>query len=141
MPSNMLKVLKSPYLLYTTSVFSFTPARIIIYSVRKKGPISFAPTLIKYNSRGYAFASLLLFTAIVVSFWTEIAGTPSTTLKTIICSPSTTEYDKGLRYLFHFSKFYEYADIFNVLGAGGVVNAHFGLHHFTVSTSITGCIP
>jgi hypothetical protein len=37
-----------------------------------------------------------------------------------------------LRYIFHASKIYEYADIFNVLAAGGVVNVHFGIHHFTV---------
>jgi len=131
MSSITLGILSSPYLLYTTSVISFILARSIIYRVRNKGPIPIARTLIKYNSRGYAFASLLLFLAILDSFWREIVDTSHATFTSIICSPSTTKYDEILRYLYHLSKFYEYVDIFNVLGSGGEVNAHFGFHHFT----------
>jgi hypothetical protein len=76
---------------------------------------------------------LLLFLAIFSSFWREIAETPDVNFMSIICSQSTTRFDETLRNLYHFTKFYEYIDIFNVLGAGGEVNPHFGFHHFTVS--------
>lgn len=131
------QILSSPPLLWVTSIVSFAIARFIIYYVQKKGPISFASALIKHNSRCYSFTSLLLFIAILFSFGTEIRQTPNPSLQSIICSPSTTSYDETLRYLYHASKFYEYIDIFNVLAAGSKVNAHFGIHHFTVRSSPT----
>lgn len=131
MSSFIIEILSSPFLLYTTSAISFIVARYLTNHVLTKGPLSIAPYLIKYNSRVYSMASFLLFLAILSSFGTEIAETPDVSLNTIICSQSTIKQDEIIRYLFHFSKFYEYVDIFNVLGAGGEVNAHFGIHHFT----------
>jgi hypothetical protein len=134
MSLSVTTVLSSLNLLFSTSITSFIIARVIIHHVKKNGPISFASTLIKYNSIFYSFASLLICLAITRSFWTEILQ-PGSSMESIICSPSTSEYDLVLRYMYHFSKIYEYIDIFNVLAVGGPVNAHFGFHHFTVLLS------
>lgn len=69
---------------------------------------------------------------ITASIWDEISSA-SSSIRTVICSTPSSELDQKLRYVFHASKLYEYVDIFNVLAAGGVVNAHFAIHHFTVS--------
>jgi hypothetical protein len=133
----IMKTLSSPNLLYTTSALSFLFARFIISLIQKKGPVSFAPTLIKYNSLFYAFASLGLFIGILGSIWTEISQTSSQSLRSFICTKSISSTDQTLRYLYHFSKLYEYVDIFNVLAVGGVVNTHFWVHHFTVCYHLT----
>ena len=133
MPSVFTQTLASPYLLYTTSILSFLFASFIKSRVQRKGPVSFASALIKYNSLFYAVVSLYLFIGILISIWTEISQTTNPSLRTVICSHSTFSTDHALRYLYHFSKFYEYVDIFNVLAVGGVVNTHFSVHHFTVS--------
>jgi hypothetical protein len=131
MSSLVTSVLTSPYLLYSTSISSFILARLIIFRVKKNGPISYAGAVIKYNSILYSILSLLLCIGITHSFWIDLShATPS--LEGIICLPSQADYDLMLRYLYHASKIYEYVDIFNVLAVGGVVNAHFGFHHFTV---------
>jgi len=129
MSPNTTQILTSPYLLYTTSIFSFIIARFIITQVQKHGPIPIFRSLIKHNSRIYALFSILHFLTILISF----SHQPPLTLHNLICvSPPQTPYENMLRYVYHASKFYEYVDIFNVLAVGGVVNAHFGFHHFTV---------
>jgi hypothetical protein len=133
MSPTLERTLTSPYLLYVTSIFSFIIARSIISHVKKNGPISFAPTVIKYNSNLYSIFSALLCIGITTSIWEEISTTSSLSTRTLICSASSSDFDQTLRYVFHASKLYEYVDIFSVLAAGGVVNAHFGIHHFTVS--------
>ena len=132
MSPSVTTVISSPYLLYSTSITSFTIARLIISHVKKSGPVPFAGILIKYNSISYSFASLLLCIAITRSFWIELSQSNHPSLETLICSPSTSDYDSALRFMYHVSKLYEYIDIFNVLAVGGPVNAHFGFHHFTV---------
>jgi hypothetical protein len=127
------RTLASPYTLYITSISSFLIARGIISHVKKNGPISFAPTVIKYNSNIYSVFSLFLCMGITASIWDEVSLASSPLIRTLICSPSSSDFDRKLRYIFHASKMYENVDIFNVLAAGGVVNAHFAIHHFTVS--------
>lgn len=132
MSSSVTQILSSPYLLYSTSITSFTIARLLIRHIRKQGRISFAGILTKYNSIFYSLASFLLCLAIAYSIWIDISNIPDLFPGSIICSHSPSNYDLTLRYIYHASKFYEYVDIFNVLASGGVVNAHFGFHHFTV---------
>jgi hypothetical protein len=133
MSSNVTSILASPYLLYSTSITSFILARLIISHVKKHGPISFTGRVTKYNSIVYSIASLILCIAITVSIWTDISQTPNLSINSVICSPSRSDYDLTLRYIYHASKIYEYVDIFNVLASGGIVNAHFGVHHFTTA--------
>jgi hypothetical protein len=127
-------LLSSPHLLYSTSITSSIIAHLIIHHVRKKGPVPLASRLTKYNSIFYSIASLMLCLAITHSLWLDISQ-HGVSLKPLICSHSTSDNDLTLRYIYHASKFYEYIDIFNVLAAGGAVNAHFGFHHFTVLSS------
>jgi hypothetical protein len=130
---SLTSILASPKPLYTASVVSFLIARLIIHRVKAHGPIPLAHTIIKYNSILYSILSLLLLLAIISSQWKDLSQASSSfSLKSAICSASNSELDTKLRYLYHASKIYEYVDIFNVLAAGGVVNAHFGVHHFTV---------
>jgi hypothetical protein len=126
-------ILSSPNTLYTTSITSFLIARFIIHRVKNHRPIRVARTIMKYNSIIYSAFSLVLFFGILASFWVDISSTPNLSLRTLICSPSTSNLDQRLRYTYHASKFYEYIDIFNVLAVGSVVNTHFWFHHFTVS--------
>jgi hypothetical protein len=133
MSSTLESILISPYTLYTTSIFSFITARSIISRVKKNGPVSIAPALIKYNSNIYSFFSLFLFMGIAASIRAELLTASNPSIRTLFCSSTSSEFDKKLRYTFHASKLYEYVDIFNVLAAGGVVNAHFAIHHFSVS--------
>jgi hypothetical protein len=133
MASTLESLLPSPYTLYITSLTSFLLARAINSHVKKNGPIAFAPTVIKYNSNIYAIFSFFLCMGIAASIWDELSAASKPSLRTLICSSSPSEFDKKLRYIFHASKLYKYVDIFNVLATGGVVNAHFAIHHFTVS--------
>lgn len=126
-------LIASPYTLYTTSILSSFLARAIISHVKKNGSISFASTMIKYNSYLYSIFSLFLCMGITASTWDEILRASHPSIRSMICSSSSSAFDQKLRYVFHASKLYEYVDIFNVLAAGGVVNAHFAIHHFTVS--------
>lgn len=135
MATTLESTLTSLYLLYTTSILSFLLARFIIARVKKHGPFPFASKAIKYNSVIYSLLSLLLCLAITFSTWDEITNTASPTLRTLICSITSSTFDKNLRLIFHLSKLYEYIDIFNVLAAGGIVNTHFAIHHFTVRPS------
>lgn len=133
MSSILESILNSPYTLFITSLFSFITARAIISHVKKNGPIHFAPTVIKYNSNFYSVLSLCLCMGIMASIWDEMTTAPTSSIRTLLCANPFSEFDMKLRYIFHASKLYEYVDIFNVLAAGGVVNAHFAIHHFTVS--------
>jgi hypothetical protein len=133
MSLNVATILASPYLLYSTSIISLILARLIISHVKQHGPISFAGTVIKYNSIIYSIASLLLCLAIFHSVWADLSQNPNPSLQSIICSPSRSSVDLTLRYIYHASKIYEYVDIFNVLAVGGVLNAHFRVHHFTTA--------
>jgi hypothetical protein len=132
MSSTLESLLASPSALVTTSILSFILSRAIISRVRKNGPIPYAPKVIKYNSYTYSIFSLFLCMGVAASIWDEISRTSDPSIKALICSSSSSEFDRKLRYLYHASKIYEYVDIFNVLAAGGVVNAHFAIHHFTV---------
>jgi len=136
MSSALESIVASPYTLYATSIVSFIVARTIIYYVKKNGPIAFAPTIIKYNSYAYSFFSLLLCSGITASIWDEISSTLNPSIRTLVCSYPSSDFDRTLRFIFHTSKLYEYVDIFNVLAGGGVVNAHFAIHHFTVSLAV-----
>lgn len=136
MPSKLENLIASPKTLYTTSIISFIIARAIIYHVKKNGPITFAPTVIKYNSYAYSIFSLLLCIGIAASISDEIPSTLAPSIRSLICRHPSTNFDRQLRFIFHASKLYEYVDIFNVLAAGGVVNAHFAIHHFTVSLAV-----
>ena len=131
--SQITAILSSPKTLYTTSITSFLIARFIIRRVKNHGPIRVARAIMKYNNIIYSAFSLMLFFGILTSFWVDISSTPNPSLRTLICSSSNSTLDQRLRYIYHASKFYEYIDIFNVLGVGGVVNTHFWFHHFTVS--------
>lgn len=133
MASTLESLLDSPYTLYITSLTSFILARAINSHVKKNGPITFAPTVIKYNSNLYSIFSFFLCMGIAASLWDELSAASKPSIRTLICSSPPPEIDKKLRYIFHVSKLYEYVDIFNVLAAGGVVNAHFAIHHFSVS--------
>jgi hypothetical protein len=118
-----------PAYLPTTSILTLTAALLIKRRVKKAGPFRYAGTIIKYNSLIYSFLSFCLFLGISLTF-----NFP-TSVKSLICaSPSSnpSSIDKTLGLIFHFSKIYEYIDIFNVLSAGGHVNVHFWFHHFTV---------
>lgn len=75
--------------------------------VSSNGPIPHARTLIWLNSWLYAAASLALLAAI------------------------NSPYQDEARYLYHYSKFYEYIDILLVRGTGGSIDLHFGFHHLT----------
>ena len=108
--------------LYIKSITSFTLSRLIIHHMKRRSPMCFAPTVIKYNSRVYFIISLILFLAIASCLRHDITK-PS--YQSPICSPPTFPHDGTLRCLFRLSKFHEYVDIFNVLAADGVVNKHF----------------
>ncbi|KAE9371364.1 hypothetical protein N431DRAFT_545629 [Stipitochalara longipes BDJ] len=131
MTSTLESLAISPYTLYTTSITSFIISRVIIYNVKKYGPLPFAPTVIKYNSYAYSIFSLCLCMGITASIWDEMSITSDPSIRGLICSSTSSKFDRKLRYIFHVSKLYEYVDIFNVLAAGGLVNAHFAIHHFT----------
>jgi hypothetical protein len=135
MHSLLESLVTSPYTLFTTSILSFIIARVIVLQVKTNGPTPFASSVIKYNSYTYSIFSLFLCMGITGSILDEISNTSQYSVRTLICSSSQSKLDKKLRYLYHASKLYEYVDIFNVLAAGGVVNAHFAIHHFTVSPS------
>jgi hypothetical protein len=66
-----------------------------------------------------------------------LSSTSDPSIRSLICSSPFSGFDRKLRFIFHTSKLYEYVDIFNVLAVGGVVNAHFAIHHFTVSFAVT----
>jgi hypothetical protein len=133
MPSTLESLLVSPSTLYITSLTSVILTRAITSHVKRNGPIAFAPTVIKYNSNLYSIFSFFLCMGIAALIWDELSAAFRPSIRTLICSSSSSEFDKKLRYIFHASKLYEYVDIFNVFAAGGVVNAHFAIHHFTVS--------
>lgn len=72
------------------------------------GPIRGARTVTTFNSWFYAVVSFIMFL--------------------LVLSPS---HDALARRLYHYSKFYEYVDILNVLASGGAIDLHFGVHHLT----------
>ncbi|PKS12305.1 hypothetical protein jhhlp_001605 [Lomentospora prolificans] len=79
--------------------------------VKQSGPIRGASTVTKINSIFYAFASLAMMILVIVR----------------------PEIDATSRYIYHYSKFYEYVDILNVRASGGAIDLHFGFHHLTTS--------
>lgn len=92
--------------------------------VRIHGRSPFAARVIKVNSYLYSFASLCFCLAIILS--------------SDLAPESLKLWDDGRanevqRWLYHFSKFYEYLDIIFVLASGGSVGLHFAFHHLTVS--------
>ncbi len=137
MSSVLQDFVASPYTLGIMSIASFIIARAIIYHVKNIGTITFAPTVIKYNSYAYSIFSLFLCMGITASIWDELSSTSDPSIRSLICSSPFSGFDRKLRFIFHTSKLYEYVDIFNVLAVGGVVNAHFAIHHFTVSFAVT----
>ncbi|KAI0536245.1 hypothetical protein GGR58DRAFT_514746 [Xylaria digitata] len=46
----------------------------------------------------------------------------------LILSPN---YEDTARTLYHVFKFWEYVDVLTVRGGGGLIDLHFGFHHFT----------
>lgn len=79
----------------------------VSHYVSSNGSIPQARTLIRLNSWVYAAASLALLAAI------------------------NSPYQDEARYLYHYSKFYEYIDILLVRSVGGSIDLHFGFHHLT----------
>ncbi|KAH7153705.1 hypothetical protein DER46DRAFT_510536 [Fusarium sp. MPI-SDFR-AT-0072] len=80
----------------------------IQWHVATRGPISQARTITKLNSRFYSSASLAF---IILLLFPQFEG--------------------QARSIFHFSKFYEYIDVFGVCAAGINIDLHFGFHHLT----------
>ncbi|KAI9163681.1 hypothetical protein HJFPF1_05303 [Paramyrothecium foliicola] len=76
--------------------------------VSRHGPHSQARRLNKVNNWFYSAASLILFCIII-----------------------TTSQEQLARKLYHYSKFYEYIDVFGVQAGGGFIDLHFGFHHLT----------
>ena len=92
--------------------------------VRIQGRSPLASRVIKINSYLYSVASLCFCLAIILS--------------SDLAPESLKLWDDGRadevqRWLYHFSKFYEYLDIIFVLASGGTVGLHFAFHHLTVS--------
>ena len=115
MSSTLESLLASPTALVSTSILSFILARAIISRVRKNGPIPYAPKVIKYNSYAYSIFSLFLCMNVTASIWDEISRSSDPSITALICSSSSSKFDRKLRYFYHASKIYEYVDIFNVL--------------------------
>jgi hypothetical protein len=116
-----------PLYLPTTTLLFLTTSLLLKSRIKKRGPFPHAPKIIKYNSLVYSLFSLLFCLFILSTF--SLHTPPS------ICtspSPTPSDFEKKLALIFHFSKIYEYIDILNVISAGGYVNAHFWVHHFTV---------
>jgi len=121
-----LKMPLPPYLPTTTLLF-LTTFILLSSRIKRHGPFKHAPRTMKYNSLLYSLFSLILCLSILSTF-------PLHPLPSICTSPSPrpSEFEEKLGLIFHYSKIYEYVDIFNVIAAGGVVNVHFRVHHFTV---------
>jgi hypothetical protein len=101
-------------------------------NVRLRGRIPIASTAIKINSRLYSIASLCFCLAII--FCSDIV---SENLRLWFCGDRDgARGDEIQRQLYHFSKLYEYLDIFLVLANGGSVGLHFAFHHLTVSPRV-----
>jgi hypothetical protein len=123
-----------PLYLPATTLLFLTTALLIKSRVKKAGPFHYAGTIIRYNSLIYSVFSLCLSLSILSTFSLP-KSLKDVWHSSFICTsppPNPSSIDKTLGLIFHFSKIYEYIDIFNVLAAGGYVNVHFWFHHFTV---------
>jgi hypothetical protein len=120
-----------PTYLPTTTLLFLSFALLIKLRVKKAGPFHYAGTILKYNSLIYSFFSFCLFLGILSTV--PLSSSPQS-FKIAICNsppPNPSPLDKKLALIFHYSKIYEYVDVFNVLAMGGHVNVHFWFHHFT----------
>jgi GNS1/SUR4 family len=124
----MLEILFHPFTSFWTvlvSTFVLVYCALTVQKhVRIHGRSPFAARVIKVNSYLYSFASLCFCLAIILS--SDLAPE---SLKLW----DDGRADKVQRWLYHFSKFYEYLDIIFVLASGGSVGLHFAFHHLTVS--------
>ncbi|KAF2098393.1 hypothetical protein NA57DRAFT_77185 [Rhizodiscina lignyota] len=129
-PSKVLTTF--PEVFVSTIIFVIIALSIGSY-VRTNGQFQYAPTLSKFNSRFYGFVSLFLLLSSLLSLPGLVDKFPYCASRWLDLSHSLGFQDVSdfARYAYHFSKFYEYLDIFNVLASGGSINFHFGFHHLT----------
>lgn len=122
---------------YSSSIWTvFISSWIVVFGaltvrerVRLHGRIPFASTAIKINSRLYSIVSLCFCLVIVLSS----VLVPESLEPSIPLGLGAVCRDEIQRQLYHFSKLYEYLDLFLVLATGGSVGLHFAFHHLTVS--------
>lgn len=92
--------------------------------VGANGRIPIARAILIANSYLYAAASLW-FCSVIIS---SLMVAPHKE----VGPPGWLDSDEALRNVYHFSKLYEYLDIWLVLANGGDVGLHFAIHHLTV---------
>jgi hypothetical protein len=126
----LLRFSTSIWAVFASSVILVHGALTVRESVRHHGQLPLASAAIKINSRIYSISSLCFCFVIVLS--SDIV--PESLRLRFACETESTSGDTIQRHLYHFSKLYEYLDIFFVLANGGSVGLHFAFHHLTVSS-------
>lgn len=112
-------------LVYVTLSFSF------YFYVRSKGPWTMVSPVMYFHNRIQITIALFLFTTTTMSLL-PFAKTHYPIIDAMITRVKAS--DAALpRYAFHYSKFYEYLDMWLIIlqGTGDLVSLHFSLHHLT----------
>jgi hypothetical protein len=122
---------------YSSSIWTVVTSSCIVvlgtFTVRERvqlyGRIHIASAAIKINSRLYSIVSLCFCLLIILS--SDVV--PESPKLPVPWKLEAVHREEIQRQLYHFSKLYEYLDLFLVLANGGSVGLHFAFHHLTVS--------
>ncbi|KAK2758212.1 hypothetical protein FQN54_004056 [Arachnomyces sp. PD_36] len=125
-----------PSVLSTSFGFA-TLALLTTRYVRIHGPIPLASKIMKFHNYSYSLLSLIFFLTLISgsisSFLRDAPAGETWWWRWMLLMRGENE-GKGMewmRYIYHYSKFYEYQDALYVLANGGEVHLHFGFHHLT----------
>lgn len=107
--------------------------------VSRNGPFRHARTITRLNSQLYAVFSLALAGLILRDYLENTTHSHShynmpflqETLELLVPPFAKDLRTADLAHMYHVSKFYEYVDVFNLVGQGTAIGPHMAFHHLT----------
>ncbi|KAL9652476.1 hypothetical protein ABK040_000048 [Willaertia magna] len=114
------------FVLFMTLLFLIIP--FLLESLKITKLKKFASYSSKINNTIYGFFSLGMFIFGIIGSYHRFQ---SFKLNEIVCQPSNREPFENVRFIYYFSKIWEFLDICLVILQGYPINIHFRVHHTT----------